>query len=113
MRARLSTHVLDTELGRPAAGVVVTLERLTVAGASYMARLTTDDGGRIADLVEGGLEPGTYRLVFDTGAYLVSQGHDRPFLHRIAVEFEADAESHHHHIPLVLAPFSATTYRGT
>jgi 5-hydroxyisourate hydrolase len=110
---RLSTHVLDTERGRPAPGVVVTLDRLTVAGAARVARATTDDGGRIADLVDGGLEPGTYRLIFDTGAYLVTQGHSRPFLNRLAVEFETEADAHHYHIPLLLAPFSATTYRGS
>jgi 5-hydroxyisourate hydrolase len=110
---RLSTHVLDVERGVPAAGVGVTLERLDGPKPGVLARARTDDGGRIAELPEGGLEAGSYRLAFEAGAYLAAHGHDPPFLQRVVVEFRARADAHHYHIPLLLAPFSATTYRGS
>jgi 5-hydroxyisourate hydrolase len=95
----ISTHVLDTERGRPAAGVRVELYRED----ELLAAKETDKDGRIGDLA-GELDPGTYRLVF----LPVSS----PFFKRLEVEFALD-ESGHVHIPLLLSPYSCTTYRGS
>ncbi len=96
MSASLSTHVLDTATGRPAAGVAVELLR----GAEQIASLETDGDGRarLAEL----LEPGLYRLVF------------RPpstFFHR--VELEVQLDEGHYHVPLLVSPFSCASYRGS
>ena len=93
----LSTHVLDTELGRPAKGVLVELCR----AAEEVASAETDDDGRIAGLGDQ-LEPGAYRLVFHPPS---------PFFRR--VELELALEDGHYHVPLLLAPYSCTTYRGS
>jgi 5-hydroxyisourate hydrolase len=92
----LSTHVLDVERGRPAAGVRVELwqEELLAAGE-------TDDDGRIAQLA-GDLEPGTYRLLFRP---------DSPFFKGVGVEVALEAG--HYHVPLLVSSYSCTTYRGS
>ncbi len=92
----ISTHVLDTERGRPASGVRVELLR----GDELVVGRETDEDGRIADLAE--VEPGTYRLVFHPPS---------PFFRRVELELElADG---HYHVPLLLASYSCTTYRGS
>ena len=98
----LSTHVLDTARGEPAAGVTVTLERDGVV----LKRATTDADGRVNDF--GPVEAGRYRLVFDTGAYL---GPDA-FFPSVTVEFTITA-NRHYHVPLLLSPFGYSTYRGS
>jgi 5-hydroxyisourate hydrolase len=95
----ISTHVLDTERGRPAAGVRVELYR----DDDLIAAENTDADGRIADL-GGEIEPGTYRLVF----LPVSS----PFFKRVEVELALDAPGNFH-VPLLLSPYSCTTYRGS
>ena len=93
----LSTHVLDTERGRPAPRVRVELLR----GDELVAAAETDDDGRIKELA-GDLAPGRYRLVFHPPS---------PFFRR--VELELELGSGHYHVPLLVAPFSCTTYRGS
>jgi 5-hydroxyisourate hydrolase len=110
---RLSTHVLDTAMGRPAAGVLVRLEHLDGAQVRLLAEAETDASGRIADLVEGGVSPGWYRLSYDPRAYLRDHARGSHFLGRVMIEFEAQAGEHHYHLPLLLAPYSATVYRGS
>jgi 5-hydroxyisourate hydrolase len=96
MTATLSTHVLDTERGRPAAGVLVELFRADeLVGAAE-----TDADGRIGALAE--VETGAYRLVFHPPS---------PFFRR--VELEVALDEGHYHVPLLLAPYSCTTYRGS
>jgi 5-hydroxyisourate hydrolase len=95
----ISTHVLDTERGRPAAGVRVELYR----GDELLAAKETDADGRIRDLA-GEVSPGDYRLVFLPVT--------SPFFKRLEVEFALD-ESGNAHIPLLLSPYSCTTYRGS
>lgn len=95
----ISTHVLDTERGRPAAGVRVELHR----GEELIAAKDTDSDGRIPDL-SGDLEPGTYRLVF----LPVSS----PFFVRIEVEVSL-SDTAHVHVPLLLSPYVCTIYRGS
>jgi 5-hydroxyisourate hydrolase len=96
MTATLSTHVLDTERGRPAAGVLVELFRADeLVGAAE-----TDAEGRVGALAE--VESGAYRLVFHPPS---------PFFRR--VELEVALDEGHYHVPLLLAPYSCTTYRGS
>lgn len=98
--ATLSTHVLDVSRGRPASGVRVTLGTRTVA---------TDDKGRISDVSGGELNLGTYRLLFELGAYFGSTPH---LFETVAVEI-ALKEPGHYHVPLLISPFSCSSYRGT
>ena len=93
----LSTHVLDTERGRPAAGVRVELYR----GDDRLAEQATDDDGRIADLAPE-LEPGVYRLVFHPPS---------PFFRR--VELEVELGEGHTHVPLLVSSYACASYRGS
>jgi 5-hydroxyisourate hydrolase len=105
MARSISTHVLDVELGRPAAGVTVRLMRQ----GRVVAETVTGQDGRIASIASGDLDPGTYTLIFDTGSYFAERQH--LFL-TVALEIEVTAEGHQH-LPLLLAPYSYTTYRGS
>ena len=107
----ITTHVLDTSRGRPAAGVPVTLERLTGAEWTIAAAGRTDDDGRLIALA-GDTAPGTYRLVFDTAAYFRSNG-VRAFFPEVTVAFEIDDVSRHYHVPVLLSPYGYSTYRGS
>ncbi|GAA1709686.1 hydroxyisourate hydrolase [Fodinicola feengrottensis] len=100
----ISTHILDTATGRPAANVAVRLEK--ESGAA-VAEARTNDDGRIRWDFE--VEPGIYRLVFDTGGYL---GPDA-FYPEASVTFRVADPSGHLHVPLLLGPYSYTTYRGS
>ncbi len=112
----LSTHVLDTALGEPASGVVVRLERAG-PGFDELAHAVTDSDGRVADFgVAGPLPPGTYRLVFSSGEYLAArhaESGQKPFFPEVVVTFTADGRRAGYHIPLLLSPFSYSTYRGS
>ena len=107
----LSTHVLDTALGRPAAGVAVTLAREdgTTLGAGV-----TDDDGRVRELLPAGrpLGAGTYRLRFDVGAYFARGGREA-FYPEVAVVFRVGARDEHYHVPLLVSPYGYSTYRGS
>jgi 5-hydroxyisourate hydrolase len=110
----LSTHVLDTSLGRPAAGVAVTLERLAANGTPTLAGFgRTDADGRLRDLPPAGhmLVNGDYRLRFDTAAYFAESGQE-VFYPSVTVEFRVVDEGHYH-VPLLLSPFGYSTYRGS
>lgn len=105
----LTTHVLDTARGRPAAGVHI---RLKYRGAE-IAHGTTDADGRNRDLLRPGqLEAGDYCLVFDTGAYYVAQGVEG-FYPSVSIVFTVTHPGEHHHVPLLLSPFGYSTYRGS
>ena len=107
----LSTHVLDTMRGEPASGIVVRLER---AGSGELGRATTDADGRIADFGIASLSAGTYRLIFETGAYLdAAGGAGSAFFPEVVVTFAADGLRPRYHVPLLLSPFSYSTYRGS
>jgi 5-hydroxyisourate hydrolase len=97
MSVSLSTHVLDTEHGRPGSGVRVELYR----GDEQLTAGETDGDGRIASLAAE-LEPGSYRLVFHPSS---------PYFRR--VELELDLGDGHHHVPLLVSSYSCTTYRGS
>lgn len=106
----LSTHVLDTALGRPAAGVPVRLERSD--GGPPLAEAVTGKDGRVAALGPADLAAGAYRVVFDTGAYFARAG-QRAFYPEVAISFLVEAADGHYHVPLVLSPFGYATYRGS
>jgi 5-hydroxyisourate hydrolase len=106
----LSTHVLDNASGMPAPGVPVRLERSGDDGWAAVADGVTDADGRLRDWVpdtEWGA--GMYRLVFDTAAFL---GNDA-FFPQVSVTFQVNEPERHHHVPLLLSPYSYTTYRGS
>lgn len=105
----VSTHVLDSVLGRPAAGVAVRL--CGDPAAAPVGTGVTDADGRCA-LVGGDLPAGTYLLVFDTGDYFARTGTET-FYPRVTVTFQVREATAHHHVPLLLSPWSYTTYRGS
>lgn len=104
----LSTHVLDTSLGRPAGGVAVVLSG--GEGDGPLAEATTDADGRVGDL-GGRLEPGTYHLRFDSGSYFAAGGTEG-FYPEVVVTFTISGAGHVH-VPLLLSPFGYSTYRGS
>jgi 5-hydroxyisourate hydrolase len=109
----ISTHVLDTERGAPAVGIHVTLYKL--GEDDRPVRLTqalTDDDGRVRDLLERPLSPGTYRLEFSLAGRTVPEA-DVRFFQRVSVDLRIDDVSRSYHVPLLLAPYSMTTYRGS
>ena len=112
--SRITTHILDTARGCPAAGVAVTLYRQADAGWELVGSTTTNSDGRGPDLLagRGPLVAGVYRLHFATGAYAVARG-DRPFYPWVDVVFELPAGEDHYHVPLLLSPFGYSTYRGS
>ena len=105
----ISAHVLDAGAGRPAAGVGV---RLTDSAGAPMAESVTDNDGRVGDLGPELLPPGNYQVIFATGDYYARQN-VRCFHPTVSVLFTVDAAERHYHIPLLLSPFSYTTYRGS
>jgi 5-hydroxyisourate hydrolase len=108
----VTTHVLDTARGEPAAGVAVLLERVSDAGPEEIGRARTDADGRVQDIGPSRLAPGVYRLVFAVAEYFASQ--DRPaFFPEVTITFAVGGEAPHYHVPLLLSPFGYTTYRGS
>jgi len=111
----ISTHVLDTSRGRPAAGVDAVLARRTADGGwKEIGRGTTDDDGRIAAVLPAGtpLSAGDYRLTFALGPWFESRGVET-FYPEATVVFRVGDPGQHHHVPLLLSPFGYTTYRGS
>jgi 5-hydroxyisourate hydrolase len=113
--SKITTHVLDAVVGKPAAGIAVRLERHAFdrrkTGAwAQVAESQTDADGRCRDLMANGL-PGVYRLTFETGPYLM--GHGRKSIYpEIVIVFTCSGEEHYH-LPLLLSDNSYTTYRGS
>ncbi|WP_134668050.1 MULTISPECIES: hydroxyisourate hydrolase [unclassified Amycolatopsis] len=102
----VTTHVLDTATGKPAAGIAVRFER---KDGSLVAEGKTDDDGRIRDLGPDTLDPGVYRLIFDTGSYLGQEA----FFPDVTIAFRIVDGTSHHHVPVLLSPFAYSTYRGS
>ena len=108
MSGRLTTHVLDTAHGRPAAGVGIELARLDGAGRTVLKTVRTNGDGRTDEPLLSALDAGTYELVFAVGEHFGEGLYDRvPIRVRIA---DADA---HYHVPLLVSPWSYSTYRGS
>jgi 5-hydroxyisourate hydrolase len=111
----ITTHVLDTSLGRPATGVPVTLERSRGEhGWELLGQGENDADGRLRTLLPSGqpLVAGRYRLIFDTRRYFDNRG-VRAFYPTVIVTFDAAAGEPHYHLPLLLSPFGYSTYRGS
>jgi len=110
----LTTHVLDTMHGRPAAGVTL---RLLQAGQTIARAVTNADGRCDAPLLNAeALKAGAYRLEFDVGAYYRGLGVALPepaFLETVAIEFGVADAAGHYHVPLLVSPFAYSTYRGS
>lgn len=104
----LSTHVLDTALGRPAAGVAIVLSR----DGAEIGSGRTDADGRVGTIGPERLEEGDYVLTFDTGAYHAATG-QVGFYPRVRIDFTISDGGAHYHVPLLLNPFGYATYRGS
>ena len=109
----LSTHVLDTALGRPARGVrIVLLRARPDTRWQQLAAAVTDADGRVREFeLKEPLAPGEHRLVFDTGAWFSATGRTGCYP-EVVITFDV-AEPGHHHVPLLLSPFAYSTYRGS
>ncbi|MFD3686949.1 hydroxyisourate hydrolase [Nocardiopsis sp. NPDC058631] len=113
--SHVTTHILDTALGAPARGVPVRLEGAADEHRrswNPLAQGRTDDDGRVPDLGPDRLATGTYRLVFDTAAYFAAGGRTG-FFPEVTVAFDLTEEQAHYHVPLLLSPYSYSTYRGS
>ncbi len=110
----ITTHILDTARGCPAADVPVSLERqITGGGWSAVGQGQTDADGRNKALMhEGDLEQGVYRISFDTGAYYRRLG-ETSFYPQVRICFTVGAADEHYHVPLLLSPYGYSTYRGS
>jgi 5-hydroxyisourate hydrolase len=114
---RLTTHVLDTAAGRPAAGMEIALYRLDGENRTYLKTVKTNADGRCdAPLLEGkAFALGEYELIFQVGAYLRANHVALPapaFLDRVPIRFGM-AERAHYHVPLLVSPYGYSTYRGS
>ena len=127
LRSPITTHVLDTCLGRPAAGVAVSLQRLapgSAEGWEVLAERRTNQDGRVPDLLPPAdtVDPGTYKITFDTAEYMArcAAAHPTfftrpPFYPAAAVTFAVapDQTRQHFHVPLTWNPYGYSTYRGS
>jgi 5-hydroxyisourate hydrolase len=115
---KLTTHVLDTARGKPAAGVKITLYRVEGGSAAKIAETVTNADGRTdAPMLAGeALVPGSYELVFRAGDYLRASGQAGGgvlFLDEIPIRFGVPDAGQHYHVPLLISPFAYSTYRGS
>ncbi|MCX5044504.1 hydroxyisourate hydrolase [Aldersonia sp. NBC_00410] len=106
----MSTHVLDAARGVPAAGVEVAL--YYVPNGAQVSTATTDADGRAGALLPNAAGPGDYRIVFGTGAYFAATG-QQGFYPEVAITFTVTDPDAHYHVPLLLSPYSYSTYRGS
>lgn len=118
MPGTVTTHVLDTALGRPAAGIRYRLYRIDGDARTLLTEGTTNADGRAPApiLTPATIRPGPYVLAFDAAAYHRSVGAaltDPPFLDVVELRFGIAAVDQHYHVPLLLSPFGYTTYRGS
>ena len=115
----LSTHVLDTMHGTPAVGMQVTLYATDGSSAHCLKQFVLNQDGRNPDGMlydHASLRVGTYRLVFDVAAYFMARGVALPepnFLNRVSLDFGVAHADQHYHVPLLVSPWSYSTYRGS
>jgi len=110
----ISTHILDTARGVPAAGVPVRLEHSGPSGWAQIGASSTDNDGRIRQIGPE-IGSGTYRLIFDTAAYAAQQPGDSDpvFFPEVTVTFAVHDRARNYHVPLLLSPYGFSTYRGS
>jgi 5-hydroxyisourate hydrolase len=116
--ARLSTHVLDVARGKPAQGVVIELHIMQNDGRRHLTTATTNADGRTSEPLLTGdrIQTGTYELTFHAGDFFRAQGvalPDPPFLDHVTIRFGIADPAGHYHVPLLLSPYSYSTYRGS
>lgn len=110
----ITTHVIDTSLGRPAKGMIVVLEKEESSMFIEVARGTTNHDGRIADWWKPEtLMCGPYQIRFDTARYFLENECLDFFYREVKIHFEVTDSASHYHIPLLLSPFGYSTYRGS
>ena len=115
----LSTHVLDTMHGRPASGMKVAFYATQGTGATLLRQIVLNHDGRCPDgplVPDHALKVGTYRLVFDVAAYFKAQAVALPepnFLNLVTLDFGVARANEHYHVPLLVSPWSYSTYRGS
>jgi 5-hydroxyisourate hydrolase len=110
--SHVTTHILDTTRGRPAAGVSVRLEVQAPDAWREIASAVTDEDGRILNLGPARLQPGRYRLEVDVGAYF-QQAQVEPFFTSVQLGFTLTDPAQHYHVPLLITPFAVSSYRGS
>jgi 5-hydroxyisourate hydrolase len=110
----ITTHILDTALGRPAQSVSVLLELKKGKTYTELAKGRTNSDGRLPDLLPSShiLQPGTYRLTFDTDSYFTAAG-ATSFYPLVQITFTITDPGQHYHVPLLLSPYGYSTYRGS
>jgi 5-hydroxyisourate hydrolase len=118
MTGYLTTHVLDTARGCPAADLPITLYRLEGEIRHKLAEMTTNADGRTDSpiLPQDQFTPGTYELLFEAGAYLRATGQagaEPLFLDQVPIRFGISGAQAHYHVPLLLSPYGYSTYRGS
>ncbi|KJZ20699.1 hydroxyisourate hydrolase [Loktanella sp. S4079] len=114
MTGFLTTHVLDTAAGVPAAGMRVDLFRLTDGTRAHLVTMTTNDDGRTDSpiLPAESFAVGQYELVFQAGAYF-GRDEENSFVDEVPIRFGINDPNSHYHVPLLVSPFSFSTYRGS
>lgn len=114
---RLTTHVLDTARGQPGAGIAVSVFRLDGGRRELVRTVTNQDGRCDRPLLEGAaLEAGRYEIVFGAGDYFRAHGEALPeplFIDEVVLRFGIAAPEQHYHVPLLVSPWSYSTYRGS
>lgn len=114
---RLTTHVLDTATGRPGAGIAIRVFRLDGERREVAHTVTNHDGRCDAPLLEGAaLQAGRYEIVFAAGDYFRARGEalpEPPFVDEVVLRFGIASPEQHYHVPLLVSPWSYSTYRGS
>lgn len=109
----ITTHVLDTSLGRPGRGIAIELERFEHGQWRAVGAGVTDDDGRLRTLTpQGAVASGTYRIRFQTAAYFAAHGASG-FFPVVEIQFDVGDGAQHYHVPLLLSPYGYSTYRGS
>ena len=110
----ITTHILDISIGKPAAGIRVSLARVDNARRVSVGSGTTDAEGRLRDLVPKAakVNAGVFELIFETGTYFRARGVE-PFHPQVTVTVEITDPAQHYHVPLLVSPYGYTTYRGS
>ncbi|CAN5303064.1 hydroxyisourate hydrolase [soil metagenome] len=107
----LSTHVLDTAIGKPAAGIAIVLEHEEANGWRRVGTDSTNADGRAKGFATAPLEAGNYRFTFDVAPYFSAQ-QQKCFFPTVQIAFTIDDERHYH-VPLLISPYGYSTYRGS